>query len=222
MRFLLTTIILLLSACSGSGADNPVSTDGAGGSSVHAADLCVSNDCGEAIQLIAIPDAENILFAPDGRLFVTGGQNIYEIRKAADGSFSATPLSAQQCGFTGMAIRNGILYAVGCGNQLLAGALTAQPALEPIYQFEGMCIANGTALGPDGKIYVVDEPLLADPPQNCLQPDPKIVRLTLDPADPLHITAQEVWVQGSPNGLLFLGQDNVLRFPNGMVRDGNI
>ncbi len=214
---------VLLAGCGGSGGGDgelPGGVNG-GGSSVRAADLCVSNDCGEKIQLLPIPDAENILFAPDGRLFVTGGLNVYEIKKAVDGSFSATPLSAQACSFTGMAIRNGILYAVGCGNQLLAGALTAQPALEPIYQFTGMCIANGTALGPDGKLYVVDEPLLSQQAQNCLPGDPKIVRLTIDPADPLHITGQEVWVQGSPTGQLHLNLDTALRFPNGLVRDDN-
>jgi hypothetical protein len=214
----------MLSACGGSGNGDALLAPGGGdvsSSTVQAADLCVNNGCGEAIQLIAIPDAENILFAPDGRLFVSGGQNVYEITKDGDGSYAATPLSAQQCSFTGMAIRDGVLYAIGCGNQLLAGLLTAQPVLEPVYQFQGMCIANGMALGPDGRLYVVDEPLNVNPPAECVPPDPKIVRLAIDPADPMHITQQEVWVQGSPLGLLFLGLDNVLRFPNGIVRDGN-
>lgn len=214
----------LLSACGGSGGGDPVSIDGSGGNGgpIRAADLCVNNGCGEAVQLIAIPDAENLLFAPDGRLFVSGGQNVYEITKTADGSFTATPLSAQTCSFTGLAIRGDILYAVGCDNQLLAGALTARPALEPIFAFEGTCIANGMALGPDDRLYVVDEPLVSMQIQNCLPGDPKIVRLTLDPSDPLRVTQQETWVQGSPNGLLFLGLDNILRVPNGLVRDGNI
>lgn len=182
----------------------------------------MNNTCGEAIKLLAIPDAENLLFAPDGRLFVSGGQNVYEIKKAADGSFSATPLYAQQCGFTGLAIRDNILYAVGCANQLLAAALTAAPALELIYEFTGMCIANGASFGPDGKLYVVDEPLVSQAqPQNCIPGDPKIVRLTLDPANPFAVSSQEVWVQGSPMGLLFLGVNNILRLPNGLTRDGN-
>lgn len=226
MRVLWSALVagVFLTGCGGSGGGDdelPGSGNGGGSNNVRAADLCVASDCGEKIQLLPIPDAENILFAPDGRLFVTGGLNVYEITKADDGSFSSTPLSAQECSFTGMAIRNGILYAVGCGNQLLAGVLTAQPVLEPIYQFTGMCIANGTALGPDGKLYVVDEPLNVNPPAECLPPDPKIVRLTIDPADPLHIIEQEVWVQGSPLGLLFLNLDTTLRFPNGLVRDGN-
>ena len=211
-------LCLLLAACSNSSGDLDDLTGGGNGGDLRAADLCVNNGCGEAIQLIAIPDAENILFAPDGRLFVTGGQNIYEITQNPDGSFNATPLADESpCGFTGMAIRNGILYANGCGTRLFAGALTVQPVLTAIHTYDTPCIPNGMALGPDGKIYSVDEPLL---PQ-CLPPDPKIVRLSIDPADPMQIVHEEVWVQGSPNGLLFLGLDDVLRFPNGIVRDGN-
>lgn len=222
MRLILVpAIIASLAACGGGGSSNDFDVGG-GNSTVNAADLCVSNDCGEAIQLIAIPDAENILFAPDGRLFVTGGQNVYEIRKATDDSFSATPLVDQQCSFTGMAIRGNVLYANGCYNKLFAGEMSATPVLTAIFDYTGMCIPNGMATGSDGNLYVVDEPLVANPPQNCLQPDPKIVRLTIDPSNPMHVAHEEVWVQGSPAGTLFLGQGNVLRFPNGIVRDGNI
>jgi hypothetical protein len=213
---------LLLSGCGDSDNDeiNSLTGNGGGGETVlRASDLCVSNACGDARQLIAIPDAENLLFSPDGRLFVTGGENIYEITRNPDDSFNATPLSEiSPCGFTGMAIRKGYLYANGCGTRLFAAPLTAQPALTPIHSYDTPCIPNGMALGPDGRIYSVDEPLL---PQ-CLPPDPKIVRLTIDPNDPMKISSEGVWVQGSPTGLMFLGQGNVLRVPNGLVRDGNI
>lgn len=225
MRVLLAAFVLLtLIGCRGSDSnvfDPPVTSGSTGGDSVRAADLCAAESCGEKIRLLPLPDAENILFSDDGRLFVTGGLNVYEIKQATDGTYSATPLVDQSCGFTGMAIRNNILYAVGCDNQLLAGELTAQPKLQPIYQFQGMCIANGTALGPDDRLYVVDEALTVSPSVECLLPDPKIVRLTIDPANPLHITQQEVWVQGGPLGLLFLNLDTTMRFPNGLVRDGN-
>jgi hypothetical protein len=221
MRLVLPLCLsLLLTACSGSGSDTNSPPFGDGSSTtIRAADLCVNNGCGEAVQLLAIPDAENLLFAPDGRLFVTGGQNIYEITKDTDGSFAATPLAEESpCGFTGMAIRDGILYANGCGTRLFAGRLTAQPVLRAIYTYDTpSCIPNGLALGPDGRLYSVDEPLL---PQ-CLPPAPKIVRLSLDPADPMQVISEEAWVEGSPAGLLFLGLDTTLRFPNGIVRDGN-
>jgi hypothetical protein len=179
------------------------------------AELCVNSTCGEKTELVAIPDAENILFGPGGRLFVSGGENVYEITKAADGAFSAQPLSAQPCNFTGLAIHRNHLFATCGDSRLFAGKLDDELALAQIYTFAGMCIPNGTAVGPDGRIYVVDEPL------NCQQADPKIVALTLDQNDPTLVLGQETWIQGSPTGLLWVGQDNVLRFPNGLVRDGN-
>lgn len=213
MRFLLLLPLAALVACGASTQAGPAA-DGKGGPA--AADLCVSSDCGEAVPLLDIPDAENLLFGPGGRLFVSGGQNVYEVTRAEDGSFAATPLSAAPCNFTGLTIQRNHLYASCSDSRFFAARLEAAPALTEIYRLAGMCIPNGTATGPDGRIYVVDEPL------NCPQPDPKIVALTLDPSDPMKVLAQDVWLQGSAGGLLWVGQDNVLRFPNGLVRDGNV
>ncbi|MGH8528236.1 MAG: hypothetical protein ACRETN_00105 [Nevskiales bacterium] len=220
MRLLPIVLVLLtFVGCRGSDGLNLAAAPrdgGASGTTVRAADLCVANACGERVPLVDIPDAENILFSDDGRLFVSGGTQVYEITKNGD-QFSATPIADTSCNFTGLAIHANTLYA-SCGTgPLFAGALTAQPVLTQIFTFQGFCIPNGTAIGPDGNLYVVDEPLLP----TCLPPDPKIGRLKIDPANPLNILSQETWVQGSPLGLLFLGLDNVLRFPNGLVREGN-
>lgn len=56
-----------------------------------------------------IPDAENALFTSSGRLFVTGGTNIYEIH--ADGS-AAGLCTEGRYNFTGMAQVGNYLYAV--------------------------------------------------------------------------------------------------------------
>jgi hypothetical protein len=218
MRALIGGLVALLAACSPAVPDDSKVAAQRGpardaGPSLD--ELCVSSDCGEATRLVAIPDAENILFGPDGRLFVSGGKNVYEVTRDAAGAYAATALSAVDCGFTGMAITRKHLYA-SCGDgRLFAGKYEKQIALAEIFQMTGMCIANGTAVGPDGRLYVVDEPL------NCADPDPKVVALTLDERDATHVVAQQTWIQGSPTGLLWVDQDTVLRFPNGLVADGD-
>lgn len=216
-------LFALLLTVAGCGDNNTISAENGQSAnnnqtSASSSDLCVSANCGEAITLATIPDAENILFTPEGRLFVSGGLNVYEITKLPDENFIATPIADAECGFTGLVQRDNYLYAVCGDSRLFAGEISATPVLTQIYTFaENMCIPNGATLGPDGKIYVVDEPL--NP--TCLPPDPRIVRISIDPEDPMHITDQETWLQGGALGLLFLNLDQTLRFPNGLARIGN-
>ncbi|HUR42264.1 MAG TPA: hypothetical protein VM240_13950 [Verrucomicrobiae bacterium] len=215
MRSLLILAVAAVAGCSS--GTTPPANDTAPDTlpPVATGDLCVSSDCGEVVELVDIPDAENILFAEDGRLFVSGGQNVYEIARDDAGTYTATPLSAATCNFTGMTITRGHLYASCSDSRFFAAKYGPTIALTEIYRFDGMCIPNGTATGPDGRIYVVDEPL------NCAEADPKIVALTLDPNDPMRVLAQDLWLQGAPIGTMYAGQGNVMRFPNGLVRDGN-
>lgn len=199
----------ILVALAGCGADRgPLDAD-----SIDGSGLCVSSDCGEVIELVNIPDAENIHFTPEGRLFVTGGSNAYEVIQHSDDSFEALALTEAGCNFTGMAQKEQTLYVVCGDGHLFAAPLDDVASLAPIFQMEGMCIANGAALGPDGELYVVDEPL--NP--TCLPPDPKIVRLRIDPNDTMTIIAQETWVDGAALGLLPFGVGNQPRFPNGLA-----
>ncbi len=200
----------LLLGCS-SGGRPDAETDTA------AADLCVSSSCGEVIELVGIPDAENIHFTPEGRLFVTGGSNVYEIIQTGELSYEALPLSTAGCSFTGMAQKQDTLYVVCGDGRLLAAPLDDVQSLDVIFTMQGMCIANGTALGPDGNLYVVDEPL--NP--TCLPPEPKIVRLRIDPADPMTIIEQELWLSGSALGTLPFGLGTDSRFPNGLAVRGS-
>jgi sugar lactone lactonase YvrE len=201
----LAAAALLLVACRASSPG-----DGRGGSTpppaeppAAATELCVSSDCGTRTVLLDIPGAENLLFTPEGRLFVSGSENVYEVTRDGDGTWQATPLSAAECNFTGLAQIGQTLYANCFDGQLFAATLTGTPALAPIHDL-GIAAANGLADGPDGELYVVNGPL-----SPSALPDPKILRVDLDPADPLAVLAQIDW--------LLTGD---LTFPNGIQRRG--
>lgn len=199
---------ILLTACGGEG-----STSVNGASSTQTADAqlpstqaCFENACAQLTPLLDIPDAENLIFSADGRLFVSGGTNVFEVTKTAN-AFAAKPLAAQDCNFTGLAIARNTLYA-NCGDgSLWAGSLTARPmAIQRIFQMTGVALANGLVDGPDGRsLYLADGPL----PTSSL-PSPKLVKLTMDAIDPLRVSAQSTWL------------DLQGRFPNGVQRKGNV
>ncbi|MGB1563927.1 MAG: hypothetical protein ACPHN2_20745 [Sinimarinibacterium flocculans] len=206
MRFTLAAVALLAVLCGCS------DTEGTPAPAVDATMLCVSSECGERTVLLDIPSAENLVFSNDGRLFVSSGVGVFEIVQDADGQF-ARELISEARGYTGLAVKGDVLYAISGDGAVWATRLDA-PQLQVIHTMTGMCIANGTAVGADGNLYIVDEPL------NLCVPDPKIKRLTLDPGDPFKVTHEEVWVQGSELGLLSFGVGNTLRFPNGLQADG--
>jgi len=162
---------------------------------------CISTACGSKTAQIIIPDAENILFTPDHRLFVSGGENVYEITQNPDASYTATPLAATNCNFTGLAQRGNTLYAACGDNSLYAADITGTPALSVIYTFTGIAgLANGMAIGPQGELYLADGPTGVQNPQ--------IFQVKFDPNDPLAVISQDVWLSNtdglvSPNGLAF-------------------
>lgn len=184
-------------ACGGGSED----VAGAGAPPVDVATLCVASACGVKTKLLDIPSAENTLFTPDGRLFVSGGSNVYEVTRDAAG-WHATPLYDGSCNFTGLARRGNVLYAACFDLRLYALRLDdAAPKLQPIYSFSGVVAPNGMTDGPDGELYVADGPL-----SSSNLPSPKLVRLDFDGADPLKVSRQTTW----------LGM--TLEFPNGITR----
>lgn len=192
-------LALLLAGCGDSGS-------GSGAAPTETpASLCIETACNQATSVAAVPDAENLLFTPDGRLFVSGGTNVYEVVRTGDTTVELTALSATDCNFTGLAYRRETLYASCASGELYAGSLTGTPALTPIYQYTDTALPNGMATGADGSLYIADGPL----PGNGGLPSPKILRLQFDEQNPLQVIEQSTWLEAP------------LAFPNGLVRLGD-
>lgn len=208
-HFVLVLCAAVLVACGGDGGGNgggPGGSTQSAGAELPATQACFENACAELIPLLDIPDAENLIFSQDGRLFVSGGTNIFEVTKNGT-AFAAAPLAALDCNFTGLAIARSTLYA-NCGDgSLWAGNLNMRPmSIKRIFQMTGVALANGLVDGPDGRtLYLADGPL----PTSGL-PSPKLVKLTLDAEDPMKVLMQATWL------------DLTGRFPNGVQRKGNV
>ena len=94
-------------------------------------------DSQKSVVLKNIPDAENSIFTKDGRLFVTGGQNTYEISKI-NGSFLKQSLFEKPHNCLGLAESGNYLY-------VLATKVSISPTIpdfSSIYKFLTSISAN--------------------------------------------------------------------------------
>ncbi len=184
-KSLSAALLLALAAC---GSSDPAGLT----HSVPPRDLCLNLECGTLERLLTIPDAENLLFSDEGRLFVSGGTNVFEITQGTAG-LVATPLSGSECNFTGLAIRAATLYAACFDGQLYAAPLSAVSTLAPLGPL-GIAAPNGMAVGPDDALYIVNGPLGAA----------RILRVALATDDPLQIAGTDIWLSSgllAPNGI---------------------
>jgi hypothetical protein len=192
---------LAMLACSAD-VSSDTSEIAAGGAALRAIDaLALATGTRETL-ISGITAAENQLFSAAGRLYVSGDDGVFELtRTSAGGPFVATSLvHVDGCKFGGMSQRGATLYAVcydGNDSYLYAAAETARPAFQNIFKLDGVLLANGMAS--DGaSLYV------------SATGQGAILRLPIDPNDPMHVTARAAF-SGDTGGLL----------PNGLkIRDG--
>lgn len=176
--------------------------------------------CGSESQTIVedVPDAESVLFTDDGRLFVSGGKNVFEVVKKPDGSFIKLDTFHGDCTIEGIIIRDDYLYGV-CNNLgspdfldsfLIAGEITpldieitnesvdgVHPSVELniIATLPDVKIGNGMEVDFEGNLYLADSG------------DSRILKIIL--STPTTVADMQVWA------------DNVQYFANGIKWVGN-
>ncbi|CAG1018185.1 hypothetical protein BURC_02926 [Burkholderiaceae bacterium] len=130
--------------------------------------------CLEKDRIASIADAENQLMTPDGRLIVSGGTGVFEIKTAASG-FIAQPATSEagRCNHTGLA-QIGAWVFTACqqrpwgllgppDNHLLAARLVAGQPLHFVQveraspdPMERLALPNGLAVAPNGRLLIAD------------------------------------------------------------------
>jgi hypothetical protein len=146
----------------------------------------------------SIAAAENLILAGDRRLFVSGDEGVFEIRRDAAGNgvpVAVTPPAT--CRFAGMVEVRGVLYAncfASPSSSLWAAALTDAPRFRQIAELPGIVLANGLAADAEGRLYI------------AATFQDQILRLTLSSADRFRVVTTETWLAGTgqfTNGLKF-------------------
>ncbi len=169
----------------------------------------VAAGCGPRQTVVrGLGNAENSLFTPDGRLFISGA-DIWEIKQADRGHQAVSLAADHNCQFSGMAQYKGHLFAIcyadGNGDAWLTRAeLTDHPVFEKIFQLTGFSLANGMALDDGGHLYIADS--------TVVNAKGKIVRLSLtDDSIPQVVESSRMaWLKAeegaqSPNGMTIVG-----------------
>ncbi|MBU0991699.1 MAG: hypothetical protein KJ737_04310 [Proteobacteria bacterium] len=131
--------------------------------------------CGDVTFIATIPDAENSLITSDGRLFVSGSYNLYEITREADGTFISHRLIEEDLYFGGLGEYNGHVYTLKSGPGLSIifdpepvlvisdlNAIHPQDGPQPsamVFKeipLTGMVMPNGLAIDSEGHLFIAD------------------------------------------------------------------
>ncbi|MBI2380606.1 MAG: hypothetical protein HYV16_07625 [Gammaproteobacteria bacterium] len=165
--------------------------------------------CTPKEKILDLPDAENMLFTPEGRLIVSG-KGIYEILRD-NGSYRAVSLYDGDCAFAGIAQRGDWLYSVCAGGPIWAMkryllAAELKPDQSPHFQILreiDLVIPNGMAFDRQGVLFLADENFFGAG---------KIVRVEIADGDPPRVLRIDSWLDGRhgvkhPNGVRVVGDE---------------
>jgi hypothetical protein len=141
-----------------------------------------------------VNEAENLFFTEDGRLFVSATEDIYEIKRAEDGTFTKTDHFDGDCVVEGIVRRENYLYGVcwvmesdlSIHTWLIGGEITEDPDFKIIGALDDAVVPNGMTVDPEGRVYITYSAI-----------EGQIVRLTFD--EPLKVARKEIWAEGLPN-----------------------
>lgn len=169
----------------------------AGGSGVHPP---LPGQAARSVLDEQVNEAENLFFTDDGRLFVSAAEDIYEIARAEDETYTKTDHFAEDCVVEGIIQLGRYLYGVCTWNDadgsarafLLGGELSERPMFRTIAPLEPGSAPNGMTVDEDGRIYIT-----------CSLTD-QIIRVTL--GAPLQVERTDVWADGLTlvNGIKYI------------------
>lgn len=215
-RLLLLAGVTFLVACGGSSSNR-----GAPDAAVPPPE-CQDEACAEDLLVTVQPDASSLVFSDNGRLFVGTRTRVYEVFHDGE-EFTNKAVIEPTCSFTGLASQGDYLYAVCNDGRVFGALLNESPQLAEIHVLKTSCRAGGMTMDADGNLYVADsidvvlttsECALSSDLMQLMQPDlppeeqisdPKVLRVNIDPSNPLTVLSEdaEPWLDHSSMDELF-------------------
>jgi len=113
--------------------------------------------------ILRLPEAENQIFTPEGRHFVSSGIGLFELVEGPRGIIRL-PAGMEECGVNGLGLletQPGSLWLVAACNRddgtfLYAGRVGSNFVIRELFEIPGFFIANGVEISPAGAVLVAD------------------------------------------------------------------
>ncbi|MCO7226049.1 hypothetical protein [Pleionea sp. CnH1-48] len=128
-----------------------------------AAMALVLTSCYVKETVVTFADAENMHFTPEGRLFLSSGKGLFELRKESN-EFIPRKISTQNCAFGGITQIGSVIYTVCSEVKLINGAkwllaydlANEADGLNIIHTIDGVSLTNGLTSDGESTLYMAD------------------------------------------------------------------